>query len=437
MATCIESINAVISSGGTGSIPEIFPNTAMSFSVSSSVNNLFLLRSPQFQSVSFTVNLTTNPYNTVFTIFQLIGSTASQVSSINIVDASGFFVADFPAGDYIICVRSGGVNTQNGNFVCRFTGYPQTASFVPSVRVGETFSMVLSGPPTPPKECDEPLYFEILEGALPPGLQMNMLGTIWGTLPNLDCLEDRLSPAVNWYYDEFDGDAWPWGREWRFQVRVWVEGLKDTAFDDEWFCIRIYNNWTYDLNNFLEQAPFQSVHEVRVVEEAPKLPETIECMPCTKIEAPMFVPKEIEPPCPACEQKDQSTIVELIPIPLELCKIAPDDMLVWFDQNRNSDTDNPYIAKFLKDLEESEAFTILRARAGYFQPDPLTPEERERLFVASSRYQNFLQLALVRAEAIDPTSLTAMLKMWRDHENQVLPYTTFSHTGCSMEIDLV
>lgn len=433
MATCLQSIS---DSGGASGLPEIFPNTVTPFSLSLTANNLFLLRSPVFQTVSFNISLTSVPYNSTMTIFKWESGTASPVASVSITTASVFVVADLPVGDYIVCFRTT-TSSQTGHFVCQFIGYSQFASFQSYGAMGQEMECALYVPDKPLKPCDEPLYFSILDGSLPPGLVMNSLGTIRGILPNLDCVDPPMSPAVNWWYEENDETMWPWGREWRFLVRVEIQGLDYEVFDDRWFCIRIFNNWTFDRDNWLSQSPFSSVEDIVVLEQPEMLPENV-CVPCEGNEPQIFVPREIEPQCVACEQPNQSANVELIPIPLELCQLPTEEFLAWYDVNRDNPTGSPQIAKFLADLENSPAFEILRQRAGYIAPASTTPEQDEMMFVAASRYQNFLQLAIVRlAEDSDPNSLSQMVNMWKDYENQILPTTGYMHHGATMEVNLV
>lgn len=434
MATCLQSIDSM---GSIGSLTEIVPNTIMSFAVNSANNRLFRLQSPMFQTVTFSTTLALSPPSTTFTVYSWDGSTATILGSVNITNPNSTFALDFPIGDYIICVRPTGPSAQAGNFVCSFTGYSQEARFSFNMFEGARLEAPLSGPPTPPRECNEALFFEILDGQLPPGLNMDSLGTITGWLPNLDCLEDSPSPAVNWYYEENDGTAWPWGREWRFQVKVWIAGMEEDAFAIDWFCVRIHNNWTFDRDNFMSQAPFTEIKEIKVVDPVVPLPKSI-CQPCKNFDKPaQFVPQPIAQPCAPCNASNQSTSVELIGIPLDLCQIPPNDFLPWYEANKNLDSGNPFIEKFKRDLKESAGFNILRQRAGYVEPDPISIDEREKAFVTATNYQNFLQLATVRLDInSDPESLSSLIRQWRDIENQSLPTTGYAHSGERMEIKL-
>lgn len=434
MATCIESIQALSSYDG---LPAIVPNQTIPFSITPESNRLFKLESPFVQTIRFQFNINQLPATTVVSIFlwNKTTNTASIVGSFNVTGASQTAFIDFQNADYIMCVRTS-AGAQTGSFTSFFTGYPDEARLVLNFQDGQYTAAELEGT-RPPRECNEALFFEIIDGELPPGLRMDALGTITGLLPNLDCLEDRLSPAVNWYYPENDGTMWPWGRQWRFKVRVWVDGFYDTSFSEEWFCVKIHNNWTYDEERFLAQAPFEHITSIRVIEPPGSLP-TI-CVPCadgSPEASQIFVPQPLNKPCPPCEASNQDTAVELIPIPTELCGICADDFLTWYIQD--VETDNPNIEKFKRDLENSEAFSILLEKAGFKKGDTgnLTPQQIADTFIITQNYENYLQLAQIRLQQNDPESYRATVQEWQFIENQILPTSGIGYTGeiCTVEL---
>lgn len=430
MATCTESIASM---PGYSSLTEIIPNTVTPFTVTAVNNRLFRLECPEFQTVKFNVSVNA-PGATTITVYRWLEGVASPIGSINITTPTAVAYIDFQIGTYIVCVRPTGFAQQTGHLIAEFTGYSLEARLVSDHATGESMDVILSGPPTPPRECSEALFFEIVDGELPPGLQMNPFGIITGWLPNLDCLEDRWSPAVNWYYDENDGTTWPWGREWRFQVKVWIDGQPESTNDIEWFCVRIHNNWSYDAQRFLAEAPFENITEVRVVDPPTTLP-TI-CQPCKQFEEEArFVPQKIkDTECLPC-QNNQSTSIELIPIPLDLCHIPSTEFLEWYVRN-GDDSGNPHIEKFKRDLENSPAFTVLRERAGYIEPDPLTPTQREREFIVVQNYQNFLQLAAIKLADGHDEEAKSKVREWQIIENQALPTQASGYAGEGMEFRL-
>lgn len=425
MATCLESIAAM---GSISNLEEIFPNTITPFSVTAINNKLFRLRSPQFQSVRFVFSLAGNFWNTQMTVYSWNGSSASVIGSASLTNASVSVTIDFPVGEYIICLRPGTAQAQSGTLTASFTGYAQTANLMLDMFAGENYSAIVSDPVRPPRECNEALYFEILEGELPPGLQMDYQGTITGLLPNLDCLEDSPSPAVGWYFTDNDGTTWPWGRQWRFKVKVWVDGLKETAYDEDWFCVKIHNNWTFDLDNFMEQSPFQKVDYIRVV-EPPKSIVT-ECAPCAQMVETQFIPQPVNSTCEPCQNNTVANQVELIAIPVELAGLEPNDVVTWYDANKDTVFDNPYLEKFRDDLRDSQVFKII---TNYRETNPNEALE----YVVASNYQNYLQLAEIRLDpTMDPNNLAVLMRQWTDYMNQSLPTTPIGYGGETLNVNL-
>lgn len=434
MPTCLQSANDVLTGPGYESLTNVFANTITPFSTTTATNHLFRLQSPTFQTVNFTFTLNTPPYNSSLSILRVSGSTAIPIASVNLTSGTTVFTADLAIGQYIICLRSTG--NQTGSFIGSFTGYATTAFLQPRGYSGQ-FS-ILNELKTKPRErvCTEPLFFELVEGSLPPGLTMDSLGTIRGQLPNLDCLPDPLSPSMNWWYEENDSTLWPWGRQWRFRVDLWVEVAAETRVT-EWFCVKVHNNWDFDQAKFLGQAPFDRIEKIKVVEPPATLPKMI-CEPCSPPtnERVFLAPKPLDADnCPACGSPDQDTSIELIPIPDSLCMIPANELLAWFEEEREGDDTNPEIVKFKKDLAKSESFRILRERAGYIPGDDFTDRQRELIFVTASNYQNFLQLSQVRLNP-NANDLAFLVDMWKDQQNQILPITANGHTGSYCQVEL-
>lgn len=432
MANCVTTINAALISG-FDLIPEIFPNTVTPFGMSGGNSTLFRISTPTFQSILFQNTVTTPVIQMTYTVYRYVApSSLTVIGSATIAASNVSFSLDFPHGDYIVCLRATGVSAQAGSFVAQFTGYPQTANFQFNCRAGEAVSMMFAPVVQPPRECNEALFFQIEEGELPPGLMMDSQGTITGLLPNLDCLSDAPSPAVGWYFTDNDGTAWPWGRMWRFKVRVWLDGLEEASNDEEWFCVRIHNNWTFDLDNFMEQSPFESVHEIRVVE--PPKPLLTECGPCESLTPQVdFIPQPIDPVCEPCMGQVEANRVELIPIPVELSYIEPNDIVAWYVVNKDLPTDNQYISKFIHDLETSAVFEVLLEKYGYKEPD----YDSELEFVAATNYQNYLQLAEIRLDPnMNPENLSVLMQQWTTYMNQSLPTSGIGHTGENVHVRL-
>lgn len=409
MATCNESINAAIAAG-IGTVPEIFPNTITPFSVTGLANQLFRIETPIPQTINFSTTITSSPPNVIFTLFRIDGLSFTSIGSVTISDINSGFTFDISAGTFVICVRRGAFVNQTGSFIASFTGFPVAHNLSPRAHTGERMEAVLTIP-RPPVECNEALFFEIVEGELPPGLQMDSTGTIYGQLPNLDCLSDAPSPAVGWYYKE-DGAAHPVGRVWRFKVRLSVAGSPSTPTEG-WFCVRIHNNWDFDRDNFQSHTPFEYLAEYR--EEVPTEKLSGICAPCVEpdVNSNIFRPKALpktEEPAPVR--------FDLIELPKDLCKIATNEIVEWYIANRDQLTGSPEVDAFMARLKESFAFQILLSKAGY------SKEENEHEFAIVNRIEDALQISIIQptdTSAADPASWAGKVAQWRLIQNQALP----------------
>lgn len=120
----------------------------------------------------------------------------------------------------------------------------------------------------PETPCDIPLFYDFLEGELPEGLRMNAVGRIEGVICNLDEMirtKDK-SPSFNWFFTQQESqDVYPIGIVFRFKVRVRMADYKkgdDTSdFEEDWFCIRVHNNWSLDKAKFIENIQKVAIKE--------------------------------------------------------------------------------------------------------------------------------------------------------------------------------
>ncbi|ASD50353.1 hypothetical protein FDI24_gp073 [Acidovorax phage ACP17] len=427
MATCLQTLE-----GGTP--PELFPGTITPFSINALTNQVFLIRSLAAQTAFF--NFVFNPTGStanisiVVTAFQKVGGAYVDLGSVTFSDLVATFSKDFGVGEFYLCIRSNQGYT--GTVVGNFTGFPSEARFAGTAFQGAAMAVELSTP-RPPVACDEPIYYKIIEGSLPPGLDLTALGRIQGMLPNLDCLEDATSysPAMNWSYEDNSGVMNPWGRVWRFKVRITLGDMEDTA-SDQWFCVRVHNNWNFDRDNFLRMAPFKSVREIEVV-ETPKLLKPV-CEPCPEEEvAAPFSPQAIEDPCPGCDHPDVVTDIQLIEIPKELSSVTPNKWVVWYLENKDRDWGCcSAIAAFIRALEASPYFQALLAQAGVgkIADDP-------RVAIEAEAFQNFLMLtASSLIDGRNSDDLDAMMLVWKNRANQKLPTTGNAQHGEAGEATL-
>lgn len=113
----------------------------------------------------------------------------------------------------------------------------------------------------PDQECDIPLRYKIIEGELPDGLRMTDTGKVLGVICNLDQMRKTLtdSPSFNWFFSSHEegGGVFPIGKVFRFKVRVSLLGASPDDPEqnaEQWFCIRVLNNWSFDRGKFEEEV---------------------------------------------------------------------------------------------------------------------------------------------------------------------------------------
>lgn len=419
MASCIQSITDKINLGQVDSITEILPNTLMAISMTVASKQLLRLTIVRQETAQFTISLTSviSPTNVGVTIsiYQLSGNIALFLGSVLVTEMITTFQKDFSIGEYVFCIGSSSIS-YTGTFIGQFTGYPTYAKLSPNAYTGAALNSFDLSFPHIDKECNKLLYYEIVDGSLPDGLQMTLAGTIWGILPNLDCTHDNddLSPSQNWYY-EMD-DTWqPWGRQWRFKVKLWI--VEDpTTWTDRWFCIRVHNNWSWDRDN---RPPIE--YEEEIIEEV--LPQPMLDLCCEEPpEVLTFTPQPVPVslcPCDSETSSEQEVVLNFLQWYNNLLENPPGE-------------DNPYIQTFIDNFKKTEYFKSMMDKAG-LSDTLLTDEEKEKIAVSNliEFYSSQLTPEMRRKEDID----YVMLEL-RDKENQKLPITVLSQSGTYLNADL-
>ena len=204
---------------------------------------------------SMPINISIQIYN---------ANTLGLVSTLNSTGLNIETNVDLLAGTYILCIRAIR-GSYNGTAQADYYGYSRSVTFFPEV--GESGQDVTFDLKTDPKRkpCDKDMKWEIVKGSLPQGLQLaTYSGMVFGTLPYLDCIidddkdEDNLFkdvPSANMFFttgDEESGmTAYPWGRRWKFKLRISIVDQPD-HFDEQWFCVSIFNNWSRSQAKFME-----------------------------------------------------------------------------------------------------------------------------------------------------------------------------------------
>ncbi|MFA6198947.1 MAG: hypothetical protein WC679_00910 [Bacteroidales bacterium] len=96
--------------------------------------------------------------------------------------------------------------------------------------------------------CNLPINYYLIEGILPDGIVLQKNGLLTGIIDCIDCnkIIEKFIPSSSWYGRQaVTGDIYSWGRQWRFKARIEL-GDYSNIFDEQWFCIRVYKNWSVD-----------------------------------------------------------------------------------------------------------------------------------------------------------------------------------------------
>lgn len=430
MATCIESIGST----PIGSIQELQPSTLTPFAVSTVMNKLFRFQTEANTTARFNINLTPQVGSTIrcsLSIYRMDGTTPVLIGTVTLGDPNTIFSRDFPPAQYIICIRSV-LGTYTGNIVSTYTNFPITQRFQPVMYHGQSMvvtELVVEAPANP---CDEPIYFRILEGELPPGIDLTLNGMLEGQLPNLDCIDETadLPPSVNWLYMDTSGAYQPWGLRWKFKVRAYLANFP-AIYIDEWFCIQIHNNWDFDRDNFLEQAPFDRVRTIEIIQEPTRLPENICCVPHeSDPDTVVFVPQKIEPPkCIPCDE-EATSMVTLVPIPPIFRETPVSEIAKWYNEHRNTVFNNSALDNFADSLKKTKAWQAYMENLALDGSD--TTSDGRNITVSSRNGD----LEIMVSSNLDDTHFDVILEKLRTLQNQKLPMTFEGHHGESMTIEL-
>ena len=414
MANCADFVAAVAASSQTATLTPLIHNTLIPLAFSRNDCKTFLLTTTEFSVVDFAVNVMPTPStgSFSFTVFfyRVTGKTLTALASVPAVEQYASFSKELTVGTYLVCFQTAVPVAFAGTVLATFRGYQIYAVISSFMSAGESVNGQFDNR-RPPADCSAVLYYEMIDGGLPPGMRMTGLGQVRGVAPNLDCVEDGqiYPPAQNWSFQHNDGSYHPWGRQWRFKVRVHIEDMPDVNAE-EWFCVKVHNNWSIDRDNFLAQAPFTISYEETVVTKVeipvfcPTPVETVwepQAIPrfCEADARPEYVVEKIETLCPTCSP-DMQEVVDVIPIPFGLPSLNHLYVKAWLAAVR-VEADKHYEYKmFLDRVERSPIFQQ------YLHDWPVEITEVSRNIV-------------IRTYTDDPAHLFAK---WRLEETRKLPW---------------
>lgn len=244
MATCLSSISTTVPI-------ELYSNSEYASLLNNKDNALYQLTNDMAQSVSFTSVVTPISGTTISVTMTIYEKKTLRVLGSSNIDKSNFSVSfTLPIGSYLICLRDV-ISSSNLSFKSQFTSYNNVATLNATSSLGSSMSGELTTYRRVPSsgDCKVPIAFEILEGALPTGLKMNIDGYVQGTMPMLDCdVYNKDLPSSNFWYQQLNGESSvsTYGRIYRFRVKVYLPSDL-TKYDIKWFYINIIPDFSKNI----------------------------------------------------------------------------------------------------------------------------------------------------------------------------------------------
>jgi hypothetical protein len=411
MANCLPFLTEVVGTGQVMTLDWLNHDTISSLVFARNDCKSYVMSFDVFTVVDFVANVTptaSSSFSYDVKMYRVVGAVMTEVATVVVADHSASFSKEFTAGTYLICFQTTSFTSFDGTILPVFRGYQRYAVLEVLLGCGASTSIALDDC-RPPRDCSAELAFELIEGSLPPGLRMNGAGVVQGIAPNLDCIDDtaHLPPAQNWSFEHNDQTYHPWGKQWRFKVRVAIAEMPE-VYTEEWFCVKIHNNWSLDRDNFLSQAPFvfEVFEETSQAVEIPQLcptpivepwvPTTI-MLPCPDGTPPKFVAEPVNPTlCDSCG-KEEAT--QRFNMPFGVPSIGSEGFEAWLEGLEGSQS--PEVREFVVKLKESPLYQL------HLQSYPIEVRQEWREVV-------------IRTYVDDPHHL---FTAWRLEENQRLPWT--------------
>jgi hypothetical protein len=428
MATCSQKIANVIETGSIAKVDKIIANTQTKFKIGPGQKYLLIFTTTKQETIRFITEL--NPIGQIGPIKMTINIFYYNEDSGLFIDLGSTlieelrqeFQKDLTVGTYFMCV-SNSFSSFDVYITGKFTGFKSWTKFVLDCYEGSFSSAKKLSQPAVEKPCARPIQYEIIEGSLPPGITMTKAGRLHGILPNLDCCEEnaKLSPSVDWFGQLPTGEWHSWGRQWRFKVRITIPEFP-TAVAERWFCIRVYNNWDIDKENFIKQLPFSRTYEV-VVKPDDEITLEDQCQPCSSKKKDKALPPYSPLPCLDCPSDNVKTDIQMFKIP-ETVSVTADNLVVWYQNamKLDSETMSKEVKEFLTNLMESDIFTNLLIKKGIIEAENEKLAKLEQVKIALQEMNGYIQLrqnALINGrneDDIDHEFLTTIQKL-----NQSLP----------------
>lgn len=309
MASCTQLMNNIINNGTIAKPLDAIINITIDFDNS----ELFEYELKSYSNMTMNIISDYNP-NATLSIYDSNGKLFSTTPiRNNITQISN----NLPRGKHYFCFSSKSFTKVNMKVTTKFENREEPVIIDYKSYYGTSATCKLKVPDRPPIVIDKDVDMEIVEGYLPDGLTMNGLGVITGRINEMDCSEHTKDNSASFdFYNEMDEyTTMSWGKLWRFKVKAWLSFAPDTKPIYRWFCIKVFNNWSNDRDDFMSRL--MELNDIIVNEKVLYTDPTKEkltglcVVPCEELEDIISPPKlvgELESNCPIDDDDDVDVV---------------------------------------------------------------------------------------------------------------------------------
>lgn len=260
MANCQTSIQQAIT------YTDLESSVTYSRVINSTANAVFRIVNDASQTVTFTINVTAKSTSSVNMFFTIYDTNLNLVRQTQLTNVNNTSQTDLDEGVFYVCVRNI-LGTYTVDVMADYIRFSRNTVIPADMYTGAVVDFDIKTQKQA-VECNQPLFYELIEGALPVGLTMLPSGYIAGQLPIIDTTEKVKIASANLFYNE-NGVYVPIGHPYTFTLKVSLFNDRE-VFDIAKFNIAIVNDWS--LNDDVYQSattPTTYISDVIITEREP------------------------------------------------------------------------------------------------------------------------------------------------------------------------
>lgn len=310
------------------------------------------------ETIFFTLTIqpnTVQAINVQFTLYRKDGEIFTNLGTSQNDDFNNNFDYAATPAEYYICITTD--HSIDYTLNADFTDFPFVLIADCDAYGGEYIPPVEFA--RPESVCDSPVFYKIIEGTLPTGLEFSADGVITGVPVEQDCepAAKDMPPSFTWWEENDDGVRESTGVDHRIVVRAALVDAPETFADREFFvCVR--NNWDQDRDHFMglkdewetevfirseDQPTLELTTEEPVVEPVcpvcpePEVPQQASLEELKELAKMVQINEEFqglveinnEGLCVVCpEPEEQTGLIQLETIELEYCEPCPEPIVI-------------------------------------------------------------------------------------------------------------